>query len=145
MKINVNTHNSVDAESSCIESNKTSMDSKQNFNMQSMKTSSNTLKNVTLKDYIHNTTNKDSIHSMPHSIKNKVLNNIPTHITIQVENRKFCLSLEKLDSICRQKIINIFAQKKYSLEELLTLFVSMLRDQSVAEQELTRIVLTLES
>lgn len=70
---------------------------------------------------------------------------IPTHITIQVENRKFSLSLEKLDVVCRKKIMGIFAQKKYSLEELLTLFVMTLRDQSAAEQELINILEILES
>ena len=70
---------------------------------------------------------------------------VPTHLTIQVEHRKFCLSLEKLDSVCRKKIMNIFEQKQYSLEELLTLFVTTLRDQSAAEQELVNILSLLES
>ena len=92
-----------------------------------------------------NTDTKDSINS---NNTQKVLQDttaIPTHLTIQVESRKFCLSLEKLDFICRQKIVSIFAQKQYTLEELLTLFVTTLRDQSAAEQELMRIVQALES
>lgn len=72
-------------------------------------------------------------------------NDAPINLTIQVEHRKFCLSLEKLDKKCRKKIIGIFAQKQYSLEELLTLFVTTLRDQSVAEQELINILYLLES
>lgn len=92
-----------------------------------------------------NTDTKNSINSnnTQNDIQNKTP--IPTHLTIQVESRKFCLSLEKLDSICRQKIVSIFAQKQYTLEELLTLFVTTLRDQSAAEQELMRIVQALES
>lgn len=72
-------------------------------------------------------------------------NPIPTHVTIQVEQRKFHLSLENLDIICRQKIIAMFEQKQYSLEELLTLFVTTLRDQSFAEQELLALLQQLKS
>lgn len=88
---------------------------------------------------------KDSINSNNAQKDIQDTTTIPTHITIQVESRKFCLSLEKLDSICRQKIVSIFAQKQYTLEELLTLFVITLRDQSAAEQELIHIVHVLES
>lgn len=85
---------------------------------------------------------------LPEGDENALLqqsNSIPTHVTIQIEQRKFHLSLENLDIMCRQKIIAMFAQKHYSLEELLTLFVTMLRDQSFAEQELLALVKQLQS
>lgn len=96
-------------------------------------------------DCVNKDTSKNSINSNNTQNVLQDTTAIPTHLTIQVESRKFCLSLEKLDSICRQKIVSIFAQKQYTLEELLTLFVTTLRDQSAAEQELMRIVQALES
>lgn len=93
-----------------------------------------------LSNTTHNLLNPKQKH-----IQNSEYSEIPTHLTIQVEHRKFCLSLEKLDVVCRKKIMRIFAQKQYSLEEILTLFVTTLRDQSVAEQELINILRLLES
>ncbi len=87
----------------------------------------------------------DSTSITQHAVAKDSTHVVPTHITIQIEQRKFCLSLENLDSACRQKIVHIFAQKQYTLEELLTLFVTTLRDQSCAEQELMRILHILES
>lgn len=70
---------------------------------------------------------------------------IPQEITIRVEDRIFNLNLENLEDHCRKNILHIFKDKSYSLEELLVLFVSNLRDQSLAEKELSHIIQSLKS
>ncbi|GAB0172961.1 hypothetical protein [Helicobacter trogontum] len=115
-------------------------DSKMQPIQQHSKTSQDAIRSTNNSNTCDTSANKTQLN--PHNDTSEA---IPTHLTIQIENRKFCLSLEKLDFICRQKIVGIFAQRQYTLEELLTLFVTTLRDQSAAEQELMRIVHILKS
>lgn len=66
-----------------------------------------------------------------------------THIKIQIENRIFSLNLENFNTPCRNKIFATFEQKKYSLEELLSMFITNLRNQTIAEIELLHILKSL--
>ena len=66
-----------------------------------------------------------------------------THIKIQIENRIFSLNLENFNTPCRNKIFATFEQKKYSLEELLSMFITNLRNQNIAEMELLHILKSL--
>ncbi|STQ87106.1 hypothetical protein LS73_009505 [Helicobacter muridarum] len=66
-------------------------------------------------------------------------------IQITVENRIFSLNLENLGMRCRDTITRLFKDKNYSLEELLVLFLTNIRDQSLAEIELDSILQSLKS
>ncbi len=68
-----------------------------------------------------------------------------TFIRIYIEKRTFSLNLENFNEISKHKIISLFHEKHYTLEEILTLLITLLRDQSIAEQELANILKTLKS
>lgn len=72
-------------------------------------------------------------------------NAIVRDIKITVENRIFNLNLDNFEAHCRNNIMQIFKDKDYSLEELLVLFVSNIRDQSLAETELNKILQSLNA
>ena len=65
-------------------------------------------------------------------------------LVITIEHRAFNLRLENLDPHCVSKIVEIFEGKTYDLEGLLTLFITNIRMQSLAEVELGKIVQSLK-
>lgn len=65
-------------------------------------------------------------------------------LVITIEHRAFNLRLENLDPHCVSKIVEIFEGKTYDLEGLLTLFITNIRMQSLAEVELGKIIQSLK-
>ncbi|RDU70496.1 hypothetical protein CQA66_08010 [Helicobacter aurati] len=104
-------------------------------------------------EYLHVSDSKDSNYAcLPESnhsnnVRQQLAaqSTIAQNINITVENRIFNLNLENLEIRCRNNIIQIFKDKNYSLEELLVLFVSNIRDQSLAEIELNNILQSLKT
>lgn len=68
-----------------------------------------------------------------------------SEIQITIESRIFSLNLGNLETRCRETIIRLFKDKNYSLEELLVLLLTNIRDQSIAEIELNNILQSLKS
>ena len=61
------------------------------------------------------------------------------HLKIHIEDKLFRLNLENLDSECRAKVLSIFKEKNYKIEEVLVMFISNIREQSIAETQLREI------
>ncbi|RDU64973.1 hypothetical protein CQA53_06955 [Helicobacter didelphidarum] len=76
----------------------------------------------------------------------QVQNNVLAHLKIHVEGRLFSLNLTHLNIQCRNKIFQVFDQKSnYTLEEILIMFVTNLRDQTLAEMQLLDLLVELQS
>ncbi len=73
-------------------------------------------------------------------VSNMQITSLQQDIKIYIDKRVFSLSLDNFNENSKNKIIDLFYQRHYTLEELLAIFIKMLKDQSLAEQELLNIV-----